>query len=52
MQPNPGNPVPTTWYPVPKTGSKSTHCTVSANKVRASCDRTLETVLGQRMIYR
>ena len=25
IQPNPGNPVPTTGYPVPKPGNKSTH---------------------------
>ena len=25
IQPNPGNPVPTNWYPVPKPGNKSTH---------------------------
>jgi len=25
LQPNPGNPVPTTGYPVPKPGNKSTH---------------------------
>jgi len=25
IQPNPGNPVPTTEYPVPKPGNKSTH---------------------------
>jgi len=25
VQPNPGNPVPTTGYPVPKPGNKSTH---------------------------
>jgi len=29
IQPNPGNPVPTTEYPVPKPGNKSTHYIIS-----------------------
>ena len=36
IQPNPGNPVPTTGYPVPKPGNKSTHYLIRSRLIVGS----------------